>query len=67
MKRLTQSCEIDVKQLWLRFKNEKNQEMLKSFELFIENAAREIKKTKNENYHLESVLHRYILKLSETL
>ena len=45
--------------MWFRLRIE-NQEMLKTFEFFIENVSKEIKRTKNENFELESLFSRYI-------
>jgi Ca2+-binding EF-hand superfamily protein len=53
------SCATNIKELWFRLRNE-NQDMLKTFEFFIENVSKEVKRTKNENFELESLFSRYI-------
>ena len=52
------SCSTNIKDLWIRLRNE-NHEMLKTFEIFIENVAKEIKRSKNENDSLETSLQMY--------
>lgn len=50
------SSETNIKELWLRLRRNENQEMLRTFEVFIGNVSQEVKRSKNENHMLESVL-----------